>query len=80
MPGQGEVYEFIGTAFLNWNFDEDGFTVGMEYLPETADNNLDSDGDGMSDGFEYPATGVLFSDPMVSDNILKVDLKETAYV
>lgn len=71
LPGQGEVYEIIGAAFLNFDFDGDGLTVGMEYLLGTADNNPDTDGDGLTDGFEYPAAGVPFSDPLISDIIFQ---------
>ncbi|VAW43971.1 hypothetical protein MNBD_GAMMA02-723, partial [hydrothermal vent metagenome] len=69
LPGQGISYDIIGAGFLNLDTDGDGLTIGMEYLLGTSDSNDDSDGDEIPDGTEYPAAGVPFSDPLVSDII-----------
>jgi len=71
VPTPGLSYQIIGAAFMNFDNDGDGLTIGMEFLLGTADNNPDSDGDGIADGIEYPAAGVPFSDPMVSDIIFE---------
>ncbi len=71
LPGQNETYEIIGAAFLNFDNDGDGLTVGMEFLLGTSDNDVDSDDDDLSDSFEYPAAGVPFSDPLISDIIFE---------
>ncbi|VAW44243.1 hypothetical protein MNBD_GAMMA02-896 [hydrothermal vent metagenome] len=68
-PPPGSV--ILGAGFLNFDFDGDGLTVGMEYLLGTSDSDDDSDDDGLLDGFEYPAAGVPFSDPLVSDIIFE---------
>lgn len=70
-PGQNETYEIIGAAFLNFDNDGDGLTVGMEFLLGTSDNDVDSDDDDIEDGVEYPPAGVPFSDPLISDIIFE---------
>lgn len=70
-PLPGTSYEVLGAAFANFDFDNDGLTTGMEYLLGTNPMHPDTDGDGMGDGVEYPAAGVPFSDPLISDIIFE---------
>jgi len=67
----GLPYIIIGAAYMNFDNDGDGLTLGMESLLGTSDNDADSDDDNLPDGLEYPAAGVPFSDPLISDIIFK---------
>jgi len=41
---------------------------GQERILGTNINNVDSDGDGVNDGVEYPPADVPVSDPLIIDN------------
>ena len=62
---------WLGFVYLNQDSDNDGLIDGQEIILGTNPSLQDTDGDGMNDGVEYPAAGVPFSDPLISDIIFK---------
>ncbi len=62
---------FLGFVYLNVDADGDGLINGQEIILGTDIFKADSDGDDIPDGVEYPAAGVPYSDPLVSDIIYK---------
>jgi len=61
----------LGYVYLNQDTDGDGLIDGQEIILGTNINVQDTDGDTVPDGVEYPAAGVPYSDPLISDIIFK---------
>ncbi|VAW42047.1 hypothetical protein MNBD_GAMMA01-1217, partial [hydrothermal vent metagenome] len=61
----------LGYVYLNQDTDGDGLIDGQEIILGTNINLADTDGDTVADGVEYPAAGVPYSDPLISDIIFK---------
>lgn len=66
-PAGGNVV--LGYAYPNVDTDGDLLVDGMEYVISTNPLLLDSDGDGQSDGAEFPQAGAPVSDPCQIPNI-----------
>ncbi len=65
-PAGGNVV--LGYAYPNVDTDGDLLVDGMEYVIGTNPQLPDSDGDGQSDGAEFPQAGVPVSDPCQGPN------------
>jgi len=58
----------IGYAYPNIDSDDDGLIDGFERIIGTRPDLADSDGDGASDGGEFPLAGLRVSDPCQGPN------------
>ncbi len=70
-PPNAVLARWLGFVYLNQDSDADGLIDGQEIILGTNPILQDTDGDGVNDGVEYPAAGVPFSDPLISDIIFK---------